>query len=330
MNMQHDYGTAERSTYLSMRARSHGLAPTTRRRFLALAGSVAASTLLAACGNRSAATETPRPAATVTASVVPTTAAPTVPPITATQTPRQTLVIEAVEYGFKTMGSIPAGPTTVLLKNLGQEDHEAQFIRLNDGVTVDQFMAALKQSGGGPPPPIFTYAGGATATVPGRMNEVVLDLAEGQYVLICLVNGPDKQSHVTKGMVLPLTVRPAGVSVASLPAGAGTITLGSIALEIPATLPTGKHMFRVTNAGKGGPHALEVGRIPADKTLEDVLQATRELHGPAPWYEPAGGMDALGPGGSGVAVLDLMPGTHVALDLAYGSGHPIGALFTVS
>lgn len=59
----------------------------------------------------------------------------------------QTLVIEASEYAFKTLGSIPAGVTTVQMKNLGKEDHEAQFVRLNDGITPEQFIAAIRAGG---------------------------------------------------------------------------------------------------------------------------------------------------------------------------------------
>ena len=36
----------------------------------------------------------------------------------------QTLVVNAAEYGFQTNGSVPAGPTTIQLKNFGKEVHE--------------------------------------------------------------------------------------------------------------------------------------------------------------------------------------------------------------
>ena len=132
------------------------------------------------------------------------------------------LVIEAVEYGFKTLGSIPAGVTTVQLKNLGTEAHEAGLVRLNDGVTVAQFMDALKQSGGGPPPPIFTYEGGVPQLAASKTATVVLALSEGQYVLVCTVRAPDGQPHAAKGMVLPVQVTAASGTPGRCPWGAGS------------------------------------------------------------------------------------------------------------
>src|SRR5947209_1153789 len=155
-----------------------------RRRFLALTGGFAASAILAACGG-SAATDTPRPSSPTTGAA-PTTAAASAAtsPIraagsvttgttaagttttgttttgttavgsattgTTTAGSGQVLAIDASEYAFKTLGSVPGGVTTVQLRNIGKEPHEAQFIKLNPGVTLDQVIAALQQNG--PPP----------------------------------------------------------------------------------------------------------------------------------------------------------------------------------
>jgi len=103
-----------------------------RRRFLALTGSTVGLAILAACGD-TAATETPRPAPT-TVSIPP--IAATAPSVTsapaATVAPAMaagsaaasggtgtgiaalpTLMVEGSDYGFRTMGSIPAGTMMV-------------------------------------------------------------------------------------------------------------------------------------------------------------------------------------------------------------------------
>ncbi|MGI8855665.1 MAG: hypothetical protein ACR2JW_07940 [Thermomicrobiales bacterium] len=243
----------------------------------------------------------------------------------------QTLVVEATEYSFKTLGSVPAGATTVQLKNLGKEDHEAQFVRLNDGVTVDQFLTAIQQAGQGEPPPIFTYEGGPAQIVPNKTAEVMLNFQAGQYVLLCFVNAPDGQPHAAKGMVLPITVNAATGSAAALPAGKGTITLGTAnGFDLPATLPAGKSQYRVTNQG-AGPHAFFFGSIPADKTIDDVnASLASQDSGPPPWFQSSGGMDGLKPNGSGVVTLDLTSGKYVAVDVAYGPDKPFAKIFTVS
>jgi hypothetical protein len=362
-----------------------------RRRFLALAGGIAGSAILAACGG-STATTTPKPAAP-TAAAPTTAAAPSVAAsgattvsggasaasstrpaastasgATTTGTPAasssvsgtrpagsaittgsapsgtaaasgsasagaggQTLVIEATEYAFKTLGSIPAGVTTVQLKNLGKEDHEAQFVRLNDGVTIEQFLTAVQQAGQGEPPPIFTYEGGPAQIVPNKTAEVVLNFQPGQYMLLCFVSGPDGQPHAAKGMILPVTVNAATGSAATLPAGKGTIALGSAnGFDLPATLPAGKSQYRVTNQGTG-PHAFFLGSIPADKTIDDVnASLASQDSGPPPWFQSNGGIDGVKPNGSGVVTFDLAPGKYVAVDAPFGPDKPFAQVFTVS
>ncbi len=347
-----------------------------RRRFLALAGGLAGSAILAACGGTSA-TSTPKPALpTVAPTIAPaataaaTVAAPTRGATTAAATAAapsaasaatiatrpagtavaasavsgttaassavsgsasgQALVIQAVEYGFQTMGSIPAGVTTVQLKNLGKEHHEAQIVRLNEGVTLDQLLAALQQQGA--PPPIFTYEGGPAEVVPGRTAEVMMNFTPGQYALLCFVSAPDGMTHAAKGMYLPITVNAASGSTGALPEGKGTLALGGGALTLPAILPAGRSMYRVTNGGQD-PHAFFYGRIPADKTVDDVIQAASDpnSNGPPPWFEPFGGMDGLKPGGAGNVVFDLAAGNYAAVDITYAeNSKPVVTVFKVS
>jgi hypothetical protein len=242
----------------------------------------------------------------------------------------QPLAIEATEYAFKTLGSIPAGVTTVQLRNLGKENHEAQLVKLNQGVSIDQLLAAFQQAGNGPPPPdIFTFEGGPAETVPNRTSEVVLNLREGQYALLCFVEAPDKQPHAAKGMVLPITVTAASGAAAALPAGSGTIALGSGTIGVPDSIAAGRSTFRVTNQGKS-PRAFFVGSIPADKTLADLQQALADPNGPPPWFQANGGMDGLGPGGTGAVVLTFAPGKYAAVDVAFSDEPPTGKIITVT
>ena len=43
---------------------------------------------------------------------------------------------------------VTAGPVTLVMQNVGKEAHHAQFVKLNTGVTLDQFTAALQQGQG--------------------------------------------------------------------------------------------------------------------------------------------------------------------------------------
>jgi hypothetical protein len=243
----------------------------------------------------------------------------------------QVLAIDATEYAFKTLGSIPGGVTTVQLRNIGKEAHEAQFIKLNPGVTLDQVIAALQQNG--PPPDIFSFEGGPAEVVPGKTAEVVLNLAQGQYALLCFISAPDGQPHAAKGMVLPITVGAATGST-TLPAGKGTLNLGTAnGFDLPATLPAGKSMYRVTNQDTAGPRAFFYGSIPANKTIDDVnaaLADQSDSSGPPDWFTSLGGMNGLKPNGSGIVTLDLTPGKYAAVEVPFSDAKPFGRVFTVS
>jgi hypothetical protein len=56
-----------------------------------------------------------------------------------------TVAIGAADYSFTAPDGISGGLTRLQLTNTGKEAHHAQLVRLNDGVTVQQFQAALQQ-----------------------------------------------------------------------------------------------------------------------------------------------------------------------------------------
>ena len=299
-----------------------------RRRFLAVAAGTTGVAMLAACGGSSIATTTAPvtapPAATSTAAVE--NGAPSPP---AAQT-GQTLMVMAVEYGFQTNGSVPAGPTTIQLKNFGHEAHEVGFVRLKDGVTVEQFrVAATKDEDSAYQ--LGTLEGGPNRIGPQGTSEVILDLAPGQYALACFVNTADGVTHAAKGMILPLQVTATTVPAKPLPTGRGTIPLGGDGSEWPTTLPVGKSMYRVTNKADGV-REFFVGRLATGKTVDDLKQALADpaSNNPPDWFEPFGGMEGLKPGGMGIVSLDLKPGSYAAVDNPLGKGEPTLKGYTIA
>ncbi len=298
-----------------------------RRRFLALAGGMAGATILTACGSTGTATGTPKPAAPTTVAAAPTSAvAASVNPTAASGSAAastggiQTMVIEAFDYGFRTLGSIPGGPTRVQMKNTGKEPHHAQFMLLNAGVTSEQLGAAFAKGEQGLSEMfgLVTQTGGPATVRPGSSStDVILDLKEGQYLIACFVPGADHIPHVAKGMVMPLKVTAAPAATAVAPAVNGTITLFDFNFTMPDTLPAGKSMYTVTNTGAQF-HEFRIGQLAPGKTLADAkafldpAPNTPPPAGPPP-VAPVGGMNALTKGNSGIVVLDLMPGDYVAL-----------------
>jgi len=237
------------------------------------------------------------------------------------------MVIEAFDFGFRTLGSIPGGPTRVQMTNTGKEPHHTQFMLLNTGVTPDQFSAALAK-GPDAADALVTQAGGVGVILPGSSAEVILTLKEGQYMIACFISGADHIPHLAKGMLMPLKVTAAPAAAAPAPAVNGTITLFDFNFTMPDTLLAGKSMYTVTNTGAQF-HEFNIGQLAPGKTLADAkafldpAPNTPPPAGPPP-VTPVGGMNALSKGNSGIVVLDLMPGDYVALCRVRDQSKPNG------
>jgi hypothetical protein len=232
------------------------------------------------------------------------------------------ITIDASEYTFAVPETIEGGLVTLRLKNLGHEAHHAQLLRLKDGVTLEQFMAALPQ-GEQAVFPLLTAEGGPAAIDHQGTSEVTLNLREGQYVLACFLPSPDGAPHLAKGMLKPLRVT-APKSIAAQPAVSGVITLRDFSINMPATLPAGRHSYQVISEGPQW-HEMVVMRLAPGKTLQDAHSFFTSPAGGPPPFTWVGGMQGLEAGGAGIMTLDLAPGEYAAVclipDAASGKPH---------
>jgi uncharacterized cupredoxin-like copper-binding protein len=269
---------------------------------LALTAAIVASVLaLAACG-------LPAPAAIVS----------TVPEIT----------IHAVDFSYNAPTQIQSGLVSLTLVNDGKEAHQAQLARLNDGVTMDQLMAALQQ---GPDKALslVTLAGGPNAIEPGQHQTVTVNLPAGNYVLLCFISGSDNVPHLAKGMIAPLTVAAApsnaagAPNTAAEPQSSGTVTLKDFTIQVPDKIQAGAQVWKVTNNGPQ-PHEFGLVRMEDGKTAQDFMAFMQNPNGPPP-FSYGGGLGALAPGTTGWVNIDLKPGSYIALcfvpDPSTGKSH---------
>ena len=308
-----------------------------RRQFLALAGALAGGAILAACGGTTGPTgmsgmshPTTAPPAAADSATTGTTALTTAAGSAVSGTPGasgQTLAIEAFDYGFRTMASIPGGLTRVQLQNTGKETHHAQFMLLNPGVTLEQLGAAF-QKGPDAAFAFVTLTGGPGMATPGGTSEAILTLKEGQYMLACFVEGTDRVPHLAKGMVQPLRVTAPTAAAAPAPQVNGTINLVDFNFEMPATLPAGKSMWRITNTGAQF-HEIALWQLLPGKTVDDfkaffAAPPTAPRSGPPP-AQPVGGMQALTRGNEGILPLDLKAGDYLATCFVPDQSKPNGA-----
>jgi len=259
----------------------------------------------------------------------PATSAPTEVPSTATAEPAADttsipeITIDAVDFSYTAPESIGAGWVRVKLTNSGKEPHHIEFLRLNDGVTFEQFQEAMKK-GPGSEMTVSKLMGGVGAIAPTGSAQVVLNLPAGDYVLICFVPSPsDNVPHLAKGMIKTLTVQEPTEAAAKEPTADLAITMKDFLFDLPETLPAGPMTIKVVNNGPE-PHELNLLRLVEGKTLEDVKQFLAAPNGPPP-FMPVGGINGLDAGLSGYIEFDFQPGTYVAIcyiPSPHAEGHP--------
>lgn len=225
-----------------------------------------------------------------------------------TPVPANVLAITATDFAFDAPDSVPAGYTTIRVTTKGRELHHASLVRLEQGKTAEDFIAALKA--GGPPPAWMVDAGGPNPPVPnGGVSEVTEMLEPGNYVIVCFVPSPDGTPHVMKGMLRPLTVT-GPVTAAAAPVPDATITLADYSFTMSAPLTAGHHVIRVDNTGMQS-HEIFVARLAPGKTAMDLVHWVESQKGPPP-AEPLGGVAAIAVSDTTYLPLDLTPG-HYAL-----------------
>jgi hypothetical protein len=213
------------------------------------------------------------------------------------------------EYRFALPDSVPAGRTRMTLANDGAEAHQAQLFHLHEDAAVEDLLDALAR--GGPPAALETgeYVGGTAMVAPGERSraDAVVDLAPGDYVLLCLIPAPDGRPHVAHGMLHPFsaTGSPGDLPV---PRPDGSVGLRDYRFDVPAAVE-GDALLELTNRSAAEPHELMVTRVEDGVTAEDVGRALAE--GSAPPATPLGGMQAILPGASQRLQLDLDPGRYV-------------------
>jgi uncharacterized cupredoxin-like copper-binding protein len=231
--------------------------------------------------------------------------------------------IDAMDFSYTAPETIGAGWVRVKLSNSGKEPHHVQFLRLNDGVTLEQFQDALKQ-GEGPALALVKEMGGVGVVAPGASAKAVINLTEGEYVILCFVPSPnDHVPHLAKGMIKSLMIQPDSSTQAQEPTADLTVTMKDFLFDLPESLPAGSRTIKVVNNGPEA-HELNLLRLEEGKTLEDVNQYLAAPDGPPP-FVPVGGINGLDAGRSGYIEFDFQPGTYVAIcniPSPHAQGHP--------
>jgi uncharacterized cupredoxin-like copper-binding protein len=217
-----------------------------------------------------------------------------------------TAVIHTKDFAFEAPDSITAGWTTFRLLNDGPNLHHVQIVRLDSGKTAKDVEQAMHNPG--PPPRWMVFVGGPNAPDPNGQSEAMVNLAAGQYVLMCLVDIPDHVPHFAKGMVRPLTVAAASGPATAEPTADATVTLADYNFAVQGALTAGKHTIKIVNKGPQ-PHEFELIRLAPGKTARDMMAWIDNPNGPPPG-NAVGGVVAIVPGVSGYFTADMPAGDY--------------------
>lgn len=112
-----------------------------------------------------------------------------------------------VQMGPGFVFSVPQnfdGSGTFEFRNPDEQTHEAAFIRLTVGATIDDVVRWARDGFQGLPP--FEPAGGFGALDGGRKGWLTFDLSKGNYAIICWIPGPDGLPHWLNGMFASFSV----------------------------------------------------------------------------------------------------------------------------
>ena len=238
---------------------------------------------------------------------------PAAPP--AAPPPPHAMTIHAKDFAFTMPDTLPAGVTTITLVNDGPDVHHAEFIRLDSGHTAADFasgMKAMMASKNPPPPPAWVVmSGGPNPPMPGAQTTATIDLAPGNYVVVCFVDSPDHVPHVAKGMAHPLTVVASPGAAPAFPASDISVTTTEYGFALSDTVRAGHHTFEVKQAG-AQPHEVVLVKLAPGKTPADLGKWAATYKGPMPGAI-MGGVSPLMPGMRSQFSADITPGNYVML-----------------
>ena len=215
----------------------------------------------------------------------------------------------ARDFSFEGPAEITAGHTEFRLVNAGQALHHLQIVKLEEGKTMQDFVAAMQA--GGPPPEWMVEVGGPNAPDPGGQANATVLMEAGNYLVLCFVDVPDHVPHVAKGMIKELKVTGAAPAGDAMPAADVVMALNDYSFTLSKPLAAGRQVIRVEN-GARQPHEVEIIKLAPGKTLDDLMGWMQNMQGPPP-ASAIGGVAALVPGVVNNFSVDLTPGEYVLI-----------------
>ena len=115
------------------------------------------------------------------------------------------VTIKVLDYAFVLSGPLTPGNHVIRVENAGPQPHELMLARLAPGKAIKDIEKWVSGGEKGLPP--VSSIGGVAPMMANESGQFVVDLAPGDYALICfLPDGKDGKAHLLHGMVKQIKV----------------------------------------------------------------------------------------------------------------------------
>lgn len=167
----------------------------------------------------------------------------------------------ATAEGIDVPEELPFGLVTVNFDNQSEAPIMAIPGRFLEGVTRDDFFAALEAAGPMAALPLISLQGG-TLAMPGTTFTVTYDLAAGEYVVINFAAEMPEMYFFT-------VAEPAEVVEVAAPEADVELKLVDFSFVMPITLDAGEQVWKVDNQG-GQWHEMALTRVDETLTTQEI------------------------------------------------------------
>jgi hypothetical protein len=185
--------------------------------------------------------------------------------------------IVGFDYAFKVPATMPAGPTTLRLRNDGKHAHELNVVQLKSGASLKQFIDAA--NAGKPLSPMIERVVGVLFAGPGERSPSGLSVnltAGGVYVIQCIFkDSSTAPAHRALGMFTSFVATVPATRSGWPAVTVDTIVANDYAFKYPRTVAPGRHRFVFVNAGKQR-HEINVARLKASVTPRQIAEADQK------------------------------------------------------
>lgn len=212
------------------------------------------------------------------------------------------LVLRHTDDAIMIPDAIPAGLRRVTIENAGADWHASIIRRLQDDVTMEQFVAAFQENPFESLP--LTVQLGGPDLPPGAVVETAFDFTPGQYVVVDNWTAPPRMQ--------PFTVTPGDTADDPAPEAAVTVEMREHEFVMPATLAAGRQWWEFRNTGDTV-HQVGIIRLAPDATVDDIVAWLDSEDGPPPWDDIAF-WNVMSPGEASWGEIELPPGDFLVLD----------------